>query len=121
MSDDDEIHLPPEIAGRPGESEAAFKELRAAVNRAAELIDAAMIKFAKAEAGRGGNVSEVTAALATGIGTALATVVYTCVTTSQEDREELYDQLVDLIQMEGSATLELLDKARASGTTDDRH
>jgi hypothetical protein len=121
MSDDDEIHLPPEIARRLGDSEAAFKELRAAVSRAAELIDAAMIKYAKSEAERGGNVSEVTAALATGIGTALATVVFTCVTTSHEDREELFDHLVELIHMEGSATLELLDKVRASGRTGDRH
>jgi hypothetical protein len=84
------------------------------MHRAIEVVDAAMVKFEAPKEKGGGNVREVTAALATGVGTALATVLYTCITTSRRDRKELFDHLVDVIQMQGSATLELLDKARAA-------
>ena len=84
------------------------------MHRAIEAVDAAMVKFGEPREQGGGNVRDVTAALATGVGTTLATVLYTCITTSHGDRKELFDQLVDLIQTQGSATLELLDKAPAA-------
>jgi hypothetical protein len=112
--DDDKLHLPPGVDRGLGDSEAAFRELRAAMQRAIEAVDVATIKFEAPTEKGGGNIRDVTAALATGVGTALATVLYTCITTSHRDRKELFDHLVDLIQMQGSATLELLDKARAA-------